>query len=148
MAWHSIGATAVSTYAIETDAEFGPADLAGSPTSIPYAKGLRAGSRTLKGRDYPLYLTIVGANNSIGDFHEKLQALTELILNMDVDDSPQPFTLTRAIPFGAGTQTSTIQAIYKEGLRVARTSPWSGRCVPILTLCDAYWMSGSTKVYA
>lgn len=146
--WHAIGATAVSTYAIEADVEFGPADLAGSPVSIPYRKGLIAGSRTLKGRDYPLFLTILGDEMSTGSFNEKVQALTALILNVDANDDPQPFTLTRTMPHGVGTQICTIQAIYKDGLRVARSSPWSGRCVPVLTLLDAYWLSGAMKVYA
>lgn len=148
MSWHSVGATAVSTYAIEQDVELGPADLAGSPVSVPYRKGLIAGSRTLKGRDYPLFLSVIGAGQSIGDFHQKVQSLTALLLNVDASFDPQPFTLTRVMPVGAGSQTCTIQAIYKDGLRVTRTSPWSGRCVPVLTLLDAYWLDGATKVYA
>lgn len=147
---HSINGTALTTYAIENDGvEFGPNDLAGGDVSISYQPGENEGSRTLKGRDYPLYLTVVGTgSNPVADFYTKAQALTALILNADSNGKPQPYTsFSRTLTLNAGSQTCTIAARYGGGLRWARPAPWVGRVVPVIRLLDGWWLAGSTKVY-
>jgi hypothetical protein len=149
---HKIGTTLVSDYARESDVELGVNDLAGASTSVPYQPGLRSGTRTLKGRDYPLYLSVIGVGADdaarTADYHTKVQALAALILNPDSDGYPQAYVLTRMLPLTAGLQTCTINARYSSGLRWARVAPWIGRAVPILILLDGWWLTGSTKVYA
>lgn len=145
---YKIGSTSLTTYAIIANDEQGPADLAGGDVSIPYQSGLTAGSRTLKGRELAIYLTVSGS--SIGDYHERVQALTALCLNVDAEFKPQPFVLTRIQLVGAGTQTCTINARFSGGLRMVRDdSPMAGRTTLLLTLLDAWWLDGaSAKVYA
>jgi len=143
---HSIGATALSTFGYENGAEYGPADLAGSPISIPYQPGLTAGSRTLKGRDYTIYLTVWGTSRA--DYLSKMQSLTSLLLNPDVNGKPQAFTLTRTLELPSGTQICTIEAIYRDGLRFPANAVHWARVTPVLTLLDGWWLSGATKVYA
>lgn len=149
---HAINGTAITTYATERPGlELGPADLAGADTSISYQPGLNAGTRTLKGRDYPLYLQIVGTgSNKTGDFYAKAQALTALLLNLDGTFRPQTFTLTRTLILPTGTQVCTIKARYSSGLRwVCPDAPWVGNGVPVLTLLDGWWLDGSSaKVFA
>lgn len=153
-ALHKIGATPLATYARESDVEFGVNDLAGSSVSIPKQPGLRPGTRTLKGRDYPLYLSVIGAGSTpeaaAADMHTKMQALSALILNPDSNGYPQPYTLTRMLPLTAGLQTCTITARYASGLRWTRPdrTPWIARAVPVLQLLDGWWLDGATKVYA
>lgn len=150
---HSINGTALTTYAIETDGvEFGTNDMAGGNVPIPYQSGERNGSKSLKGRDYPLYLTVVGAGASdaarIADFYTKSQALTALLLNADANGIPQPYsTFSRVLVLTAGSQTCTIGARLGEPLRWARPAPWIGRIVPVIRLTDGWWLSGATKVH-
>jgi hypothetical protein len=149
---HSIAGTALTTYATERPGlELGPADLAGADSSVPYQPGLNAGTRTLKGRDYPLYLQIVGTgSNRTGDFYARAQALTALILHLDTDFKPAPFTLTRTLVLPSSTQVCTITARYSSGLRwVCPDAPWVGNGVPVLTLLDGWWLDGGgAKVFA
>lgn len=149
---HAINGTALSTYCTEAAHEFGLGDLAGSPISIPYQPGLTVGSRTLKGRDYPLFLTVLGRETNGTYSRERyltnLQALAQLILNPDVNGKPQPFTLTRTLQLSSGTQVCTINAIYRDGFRVQQASWSAGRVAPVLTLLDGWWLSGATKIYA
>lgn len=150
---HSINGTSVTTYAVEQDGvEFGSNDMAGGDVQVPYQAGEYAGSRSLKGRDYPLYLTVIGtgANTAaqIADAYTKSQALSALLLNADANGDPQKYTtFTRVLALTAGTQTCTIAARLSEPLRWSRPSPWVFRVVPVIRLLDGWWLSGATKVY-
>lgn len=149
---HAIGATALSTYAIEAGHEYGLHDVAGSPVSVPYQPGLNVGSRTLKGRDYRFFLTILGRESNgtytRARYLTNLQALAALFLNPDGSGEPQPFVLTRTLTLSAGVQVCTINAIYRDGFQVTQVAAHGGRVSPVLTLLDPYWLNGATKVYA
>lgn len=150
---HAINGTALTDYASENDGvEFGTNDMAGGDVRIPYQAGEYPGSRSLKGRDYPVFLTVVGAGvdipAQIADFYTKAQALTALLLNADADGIPQPYTsFERVLELTAGTQTCTIAARLGEPLRWARPAPWVGRVAPVIRLLDGWWLSGATKVF-
>lgn len=153
---HTIDGTALSTYCIEADYQLGLADVAGQAVSVPRQLGLRTGSRTLKGRDYPLGLRVIGSTATghrrppytRGQYLDYVQALAALILKPDANGDPQEFVLGRTLPTAAGTQTCTIRAIYLGSFRVSDTSAHSGLVRPVLTLLDPWWLDGATKVYA
>ena len=153
MSEHAIGAVALSTYATEAGYELGIADNATTDRAIPGMSGLVSAPGTLKGRDYVLYLTVLGRESngtySRARYLYNVQQLAALLLNPDVNGQPQPFTLTRTLALPAGTQVCTIQARYREGFRVSQLSWSAGRCAPVLQLLDAWWLDGSSnKVYA
>jgi hypothetical protein len=150
---HAIGGTAISTYAVEAGYELGIADNATVDRNIPGMSGLVSAPGTLKGRDYALFLTVLGRNTdgtyTRAKYLENVQNLAELILNPDANGVPQPFTLTRTLVLPSGTQVCTIEARYKDGFRVNQLSWAGGRVVPVLQLLDAWWLDGSSaKVYA
>lgn len=153
---HTVDGTALAGYCIERSYELGLADAGGASVSVPRQLGLRTGSRTLKGRDYPLTLLVVGSTATghrkppytRGQYLDYVQALAALILKPDSDGNPQEFVLGRTLPTAAGTQTATIRAIYRDAFRVTDNSAHSGIVRPVLTLLDPFWLAGATRVYA
>jgi hypothetical protein len=148
---HSIGATALSTYCVEEGALLGVADLGGSSVNIPYRTGRKAGTRTLKGRDYQIFVAVKGDGDTLAeseaDFYTKCQGLAALVLNLDGSFKPQPFTLSRTLPHTGGDQTCTIAAIYKSGLEFPEVGLDAARTTLTLELLDGWWLSGATKVF-
>ncbi len=148
---HSIGATALSTCCIEEGALLGVADVGGSSVSIPYRLGRKAGTRTLKGRDYQIFLSVKGEGatqaESEADYFTRCQTLAALVLNLDGSFKPQPFVLSRTLPHTGGDQTCTINAIYKSGLEFPEVGVDAARTTLTLELLDAYWLVGATKVF-
>lgn len=128
---HSVGATAISTYALELiggEGLLSAPDLAGEDVSLPYVEGLTAGTMTAKGRDYVLPLMVVGTDRA--DFLSKSRSLISLIFN-----SGDTFTLNRTL----GSQVASITARYVDGLTIVERSDRVGVCAPRLRLLDAEW---------
>lgn len=148
---HAIDGTLLSTVCIEEGVVFTVADVAGKSVSIPYQPHMKPGTRTLKGAAYQLLLSLKGEGDTAADreadYYEKTQALAALIVNADTDGYPQPFVLTRILPFPGGDQTCTINAIYRDGLTIAEVGPDGARSTPTLELLDSWWLNGSTKVF-
>ncbi len=149
---HAINGTLVSTYATEAGYELGPNDNSAGDLSLAGMSGLIPAPGPLKGRDYTLFLTILGRETtgsySRPRYLSNMQSLAALVVNANAAGVPQPFTLTRTLTLPAGDQVCTINARYVDGFRVTQASWSGGRVAVVLRLLDGWWLSGATKVYA
>lgn len=149
---HAVNGTLISTYAVEAGYELGPHDNLAGDLVLPGMSGLISSPGSLKGRDYTLFLTILGREASgvytRARYLQNLQSLASLIVNPNASGVPQAFTLTRTLNLPSGDQVCTINARYLDGFRVAQASWSAGRASVVLRLLDGWWLNGAVKVYS